>query len=70
MIEWQLSQPDPSPGLPCPATQVSCLPTCEQYGGGAKYPPVSSGDYLSAKYAATHTTYAAHNPDVDTSEAA
>lgn len=64
------SSPHPRAGLVLLVPQVSCLPTCEQYGGGPKYPPVSSSDYLSAKYAATHTTYAAHNPDVDTTDAA
>lgn len=47
-----------------PVLQVECIPTCAEHGGGPKYPPVSAGDYLAHKYASTHATFAAHNPDV------
>jgi isopenicillin N synthase-like dioxygenase len=36
---------------------IECLPSCRDEAGGAKYEPVTSGDYLRMKFVATQQTY-------------
>ena len=36
---------------------VECLPTCRDEATAARYPPVTAGEYLLGRYAATHDAY-------------
>ena len=36
---------------------IEGLPTCRNGGGKAKYPPITSGDYLRMKFVATQRGY-------------
>ena len=38
---------------------VECLPSCLDETSGARYPPVTAGEYLLGRYAATHEAYKA-----------
>ncbi len=39
---------------PNPDAQVACIPTCIAPGGGAKYPPITAGEFLHSRLAPTY----------------